>query len=115
MAKDAGAKGEVPGWVILGPDAVPEGWRARAVPMVLVPLTPAEADRLLSGDPVETTITPEDLRLIQLVAKGLSVVEIARVLSMSTRTTYRRVTRLRDEFAVSTLEELSTVLARRGF
>lgn len=106
---------QVPGWVIVDPDAVPDGWRARAVPMMLVPLTPKETDQLLAGEPVESAILADDLPLVRHIARGHTAAEIARALNLSTRTVYRRVTRLRHEFAVPTMEELATELARRGF
>lgn len=112
--RDAQGSG-VPGWVILNSAAVPAGWRSRAIPMVLVPLTDEEADRLLADAPVEPTIAPADLELIHLVARGHTAPEIARTLNVSTRTVYRRITRLRSEFSVSSMEKLATELARRGF
>ena len=106
---------EVPGWVILSPRALPDAWRSRAIPMVLVPLTPLEASELLSDAPVEQAIAAADLSLVQLVARGYSAAEVARSLDVSERTVYRHVARLSDEFGVSTIQELATELARRGF
>ena len=106
---------EIPGWVILSPDAVPEAWRSRGVVMMLVPMTPSEADQLLSDVPVEQGIAAADLPLIHLVARGHSAVEIAEALGVSERTAYRHVARLSEEFGVSTIQELATELARRGF
>ena len=110
-----GESTQVPGWVILRPDLVPDVWRSRAVPAVLVPLMPAEAIELLSAEPVKEGISAADLPLIRLVARGQTAAEIARTLHTSQRTVYRRVARLRDEFGVSTMEQLATELARRGF
>lgn len=115
MSREVQLNGEVPGWVILNPSAVPDAWQSRAIPMVLVPLTPGEGVQLLSEAPVEQDIRAADLPLVHLVARGHSAPEIARVLGVSPRTVYRRVTRMREEFAVSTMEELATELARRGF
>jgi DNA-binding CsgD family transcriptional regulator len=106
---------EVPGWVILSPGALPDAWRSRAIPMVLVPMTPTEASQLLSDAPVEQHIAPADLPLVHLVARGQGTREISRALGVSPRTVNRHVARLRDEFGVSTIQELATELARRGF
>lgn len=115
MSRDEESVGEVPGWVILPPGALPDTWRSRAIPMVLVALTPVEADQLLSRAPVEQAIGLGDLPLVRLVARGHSAAEIARTLAVSPRTVHRRVARLADEFAVSTIQELAAELARRGF
>ncbi len=106
---------EVPGWVILSASVVPDAWRSRTLPMVLVPLMPSEAARLLSDAPVEQHIAPADLPLVHLVARGHSTGEISRALDVSPRTVNRHVARLRDEFGVATIQELATELARRGF
>ena len=115
MSRKEQSTEEFPGWIILTPGAVPEAWRPRAIEMVLVPMTPAEANELLSEAPVEQAIAPRDLPLVHLLARGHSASEIARALNMSHRTVNRHVARLREEFAVSTIQELGTELARRGF
>ncbi|HWL66548.1 MAG TPA: LuxR C-terminal-related transcriptional regulator [Actinomycetota bacterium] len=115
MSRNAPSTEEVPGWVILSPTAVPDAWRSRTIPMVLVPLTPAEASELLSDATVEQGIAPADLPLIHLVARGYSAAEISRELGVALRTVNRHVARLRDEFGVATIQELASELARRGF
>ncbi len=115
MNQEAQSNGEVPGWVILSPSAVPDPWRSRAIEMMLVPLTRAEASVLLSDAPVEQVIAATDLPLVHLVAQGHSAAEISRALGLSLRTVNRHVARLRDDFAVATIQELATELARRGF
>jgi DNA-binding CsgD family transcriptional regulator len=115
VSRDGQSNDEVPGWVILRPDAVPDAWRSRTIPMALVPLTPAEARELLSDAPVEQDIAVADLPLIRLVARGHSAAEISRELDVSPRTVNRHIARLRVEFAVATIQELATELARRGF
>ena len=115
MSHDAPSTADVPGWVILSPSAVPESWRSRGIPMVLVPMTPSEASELLSDTPVEQDIPVADLPLVHLVARGHSAAEISRALGVSLRTVNRHVARLRDEFRVATIQELATKLARRGF
>jgi DNA-binding CsgD family transcriptional regulator len=106
---------EIPGWVLLSPDAVPEVWRPRGVTVVLVPMTPSEAAQVLSRTPAEQSVTAAELPLVRLVAKGHSAEQIARELRVTSRTVHRHVARLRDAFGVSTLQELATELARRGF
>ena len=106
---------EVPGWVILSPGAVPEAWVSRAITVMLVPMTPREASALLSDTPVEQDIAPRDLPLVHLVARGYSAAQIARALDISHRTINRHIARLREEFTVSTIQELASELARRGF
>lgn len=102
--------------MILRPDAVPDVWQSRTIPMVLVPLTPAEAREFLSDAPIEQDIAAVgDLPLIRLVARGHSAAEISRELGVSLRTVNRHVARLRNDFAVATIQELATELARRGF
>jgi DNA-binding CsgD family transcriptional regulator len=115
VSQEGQPNGEVPGWVILSPGAVPDAWLSRTIPMVLVPLTPAEARQLLSDAPVEQGIAAADLPLVRLVARGHSATEIARALGVSPRTVHRHVARLSDEFGVATIQELATELARRGF
>lgn len=106
---------EVPGWVLVSPGAVPDQWRSRAVPMLLVPLGPAEAAQVLSQKPAEQAIPASQLPLVRLIATGHSAAEIARELDCSPRTVHRHVARLRDDFRVTTIQELATELARRGF
>ncbi len=115
MNQDAQSTEDVSGWVILSPGAVPDAWRSRAIEMVLVPLTPAEAGELLSGAPLEQQVPVADLPLVRLISRGHSVVEISRALGVSPRTVNRHVARLREEFAVATTQELAAELARRGF
>ena len=115
MSGSAREYGEVPGWVILSPDAVPERWRSRAIPMVLVPLVPAEATQLLSDATVEHHIPAVHIPLVRLVARGLSAVEIAREIGVSPRTVQRHVARLSQDFGVATIQQLATELAKRGF
>ncbi len=115
MSVNAKTAGEASGWLILSPEAVPDAWRSRAIPMVHVPLMPSEAVQLLSGAPVEQDIAAADLPLVHLVARGRSSAEISRELGVSQRTVNRHVARLREEFAVATIQKLASELARRGF
>ena len=115
MRRNEASSDEVPGWVILSPGAVPEAWLSRAITVMLVPMTPSEENTLLSGTPVEQDLAPRDLPLVHLVARGHSAAEIARALDISHRTVNRHIARLREEFAVSTIQELASEVARRGF
>ena len=115
MRNQAQADGEIPGWVILSPDSVPEHWRSRAIPMLLVPMLPAEAAQALSNAPVEDGMTAGQLPLVRLLARGLSAAETARELGVSPRTVQRHVARLSDQFGVATIQQLATELARHGF
>jgi DNA-binding NarL/FixJ family response regulator len=101
--------------VILSQGEIPDAWTSRAIPLWLVPLTPAEARDLLSDAPVEQDIAGTDLSIVRLVARGLSAAEVSREVGVSLRTVHRRVARLRDEFGVETIQGLATELARRGF
>ena len=103
------------GWLLLAPDAVPERWRDRGVPMVLVPLLPAEASAVLTGGSAAPVTRPEDEQLLRLAARGEAVGTIARHLHLGTRTVQRRLARYRDEFGVASATELRVELARRGF
>ena len=115
MRNEGPPEGEVPGWVILSPESVPERWRSRAIPMMLVPMLPAEAAQLLSNAPVEHGIASAQVPLARLLARGLSTAQIARELGISPRTVQRHVVRLSDQFGVRTIQQLVTELARRGF
>lgn len=105
---------QIPGWLILDPRHVPEAWKDRAREMAWVPLLPAEAERILNegtADPTET----EDPQFVRLVARGASAGDLARQLSMSTRSVHRRLARLRDSLGVTSSAELAAELSRRGF
>ncbi|HEV3472443.1 MAG TPA: LuxR C-terminal-related transcriptional regulator [Actinomycetota bacterium] len=115
MSDEIQSNRDVPGWLIVNPDAVPQHWQERALPAMVVPLTPAEADQLFAAKPIETGLQTADLELVRLIASGHTAAEIGRSLNLSTRTVYRRVTALRRELEVETIEELATELARRGF
>ena len=115
VTEETQSKDEIPGWVILSPGAVPDVWRSRAVPVLLIPLTPAEAVQVLSQTPAEQAIAASDLPLVRLLARGYSAARIARVIGVSPRTVHRHVARLSDDFGVSTTQELAAELARRGF
>ncbi len=112
-----GDGGEVPpgGWVFLEPGAVPERWAERAIPVMLVPLTPEESAQMLNGQPVDAGALAPDADLMRLVARGLSAEVIARRLGLAARSVYRRLARLREIFGVGSTAELAAELARRGF
>lgn len=103
------------GWLLLHPDAVPEHWRARAVPMMLVPLLPSEADRVLAGEAALPALTTEEHELLRLAAKGATADEIARQVHLAPRTVQRRLARYRSELGVTSHGELRAALAKLGF
>jgi DNA-binding CsgD family transcriptional regulator len=83
--------------------------------MMLVPLLPAEAAQLLDNAPVEHGIAAAQVQFVRLLAQGLSAAQIARELGISPRTVQRHVARLSGQFGVTTIQQLSAELARRGF
>jgi len=95
-------------WLLVPPEVASEEWRARGVPLLLVPLEPAEA--VSAAPPLE----PAEEALARLVARGQSPRIIARELSVPLRTVYRRLANLRERFGASSTAELGTELARRG-
>lgn len=112
-----GNGGELPpgGWIFLEPGAVPERWAERAIPVMLVPLTPEESGQMLNAEPVDAGTLAPDADLMRLVARGLSAEVIARRLGLAARSVYRRLARLRETFGVASTAELAAELARRGF
>jgi DNA-binding NarL/FixJ family response regulator len=104
------------GWLFVPHAAVPAKWRDRAVPMALVPLLPDEVAGLLDEGRVDPhPQSPERVRLMHLVARGLPNRAIARDLAVSPRTLDRRLQELREELGVTTTSRLATVLSRQGF
>lgn len=81
----------------------------------MVPLLPAEADTLLEGGPAAPELDPEDVPLAALLARGLSIGEIAGELGLNPRSVQRRLARLYRSFAVDSKAALSSLLAARGF
>ena len=110
-----GDEGNPAGFLFLHPDALPEQWSDRAVPIVMVPLTAEESAQVLSDEPVKPDTVAADTDLMRLVARGLSAEIIARRLGLAPRSVYRRLARLREAFGADTTAELATELARRGF
>lgn len=103
------------GWLLLAPEAVPERWRDRSVPMMLVPLLPGEASSLLAGEPVLPVVSKDDETLLRMAARGASAGAIARRLHVGPRTVQRRLARYRKDLGVTTHAELRAELAKRGF
>jgi len=102
-------------WLFMAPDLVPQSWQHRAVPAVLVPLLPEEAERVLAEGRALSRLDPEDLALAHLVADGVPVRQIADRLHLAPRSVYRRLATLREEVGVHNMTELVAELARRGF
>ncbi|MFM2340963.1 MAG: hypothetical protein RLZZ592_616 [Pseudomonadota bacterium] len=84
-------------------------WAAQALGPLL-----AEASRLnaLARPPVLPTLTPAELRVARLVARGLSYKEIARQLDRSVSTIDHQTRRLREKFGVHSNARLMPLLDR---
>lgn len=107
--------GRIPGWLILDPEQVPEAWKDRVQPMAWVPLLPTEADQILDEGRAQPAMAAQDPEFLRLAARGDSPGDIARRLSISTRSVHRRLARLRDSLGVASGAELAAELSRRGF
>jgi DNA-binding CsgD family transcriptional regulator len=107
------AKGAV-AWLFMPPADVPERWQRRAVPLMMVPLLPAEAESVLSEGAVEPDLRGEE-DLLRLVAQGLTRETIARRLGVSVRTVQRRLAAIQNRTGAGSLPELAVQLAQRGF
>jgi DNA-binding CsgD family transcriptional regulator len=99
----------------MDPESIPERWSDRAVPLVMVPLTPDESSQLFGEGPIESDELGPDADLMRLVARGLSAEVIATRLGLAPRSVYRRLARLREVFGIASTAELATELALRGF
>jgi DNA-binding CsgD family transcriptional regulator len=102
-------------WLVLEDDDVPEQWSHRSMQVTVLRLSADEAKRLLSGDHARPTVGSDDEELARLVASGLGVSEIAKQLHLTTRSIYRRLSRLRVAFGVATVGELAATLSRLGY
>lgn len=107
--------GDQDAWLVVRGTAVPEPWRARGRPAMLVPLLPGEVARLLAGQPAEPELTEEDEELATLVARGLTASQIARELGISLRATQYRLAGMRRRVGAGSTPELAALLSRRGF
>jgi DNA-binding transcriptional ArsR family regulator len=103
------------GWLFLRPEAVPEHWSDRSVPMNLVPLLPEEVGEFAGMTPADPYDDVNSAKLVTLVARGKSIHDIAREMKLGERTVDRHVKRLREKYGVTTKGELSALLARLGF
>lgn len=103
------------GWVFVTPDSLPEQWRGRTVPVLMVPLTGAEVAAALGGRPAGQGIGAEDEPLVALTARGLSTRTIAAELQLTPRQVERRLAALRARLGVASKAELAASLARLGF
>ena len=102
-------------YVFMPPEDVPDGWADRASPLMLIPLTPDEAAGLIKAEPIRSGADRDELRLMQLVAAGRYIDEIADELTLAPRTVFRRLAQLRRRYGVASTAELAVVLARAGF
>ena len=103
------------GWLFLRSEVVPDRWRDRAQPALLVPLLRGETENLLSEGQVEPEILLRDEPLARLAARGRTAAAIARELGLSRRTVERRLAALRLRLGVDSTAELALVLSQRGF
>jgi DNA-binding CsgD family transcriptional regulator len=99
-------------WLLLTPDAVPDGWAHRATPLVAVGLVPEELERFRRGLPVMDGLPPQDAAVAGLVAQGASTATIARQLNISRRTAERQIASLRKRFGAQSRADLVARLAR---
>ncbi len=106
---------EARGWLFLQPQDIPERWRSRGMDVRLVPLLPEEVEGILLEGKTEPALEGPDEAVARLVARGLTVTQIAGELRMAPRTVDRHVARLRERFGVQSTAELSSLLARWGF
>jgi DNA-binding CsgD family transcriptional regulator len=100
-------------WLLLAPDACPDAWLRRAVPVMRVPLRPDEAAAVLDERPRPPSLASDE-ELARLLSRGLSTLQISLALGISPRTVFRRVARLRRDFGASSTKELVSLLARYG-
>lgn len=103
------------GWVFLHPSRLPEGWRRRAIPVLLVPLLPPEAEAIFNGKETALRLDPEDEQMAALLARGETVGAIARRLGVPPRSLDRRLAELRERVGAGSTAQLATMLARAGF
>lgn len=68
----------------------------------------------LDGDAPSAKLTPREREVLQLIAEGMSLKEIAAVLKISTRTVEYHRYNLTDKLGLKTVAELARYAARRG-
>ena len=102
------------GWILLPDDQVPHRWRARAVPLMLVPVVGRELADLLDGR-TPSDLAPMDERIVRLLAAGEAQAAIARETGLSLRTVQRRIAVLCRKFDADTTPDLRARLAAAGF
>ena len=102
-------------WLVLDPDSVPDRWKERAFPAVVVPLTPEETAEVLNEGSTRPLMPAEEEAVARLAARGTSAEEIARELHMTSRSVYRRLARLRERMGARNAAELASKLSRSGF
>ncbi len=101
-------------WVLMDHEAVPPHLRERSVDLALVALLPRELESLL-GERAVRLASAEDESVAALVARGVPTPELARHLSISRRTAYRRVARLKKQVGARSHPELVARLSELGF
>lgn len=114
-ARSAPAARSFGGWVLMDPKDVPEAWRARAVPLALVPMLPEEVGNVLKDGETVPRITGADVLLARAIARGISLAQIARDLRLPLRTVQRKCAQFRERLGVETTAELAAALSKQGF
>lgn len=102
-------------WILVDPSDVPEDWRGRGTPLVMLPLLQDEADSILAGRPATPAVDDEELRLLQMVARAPTIRQIAKEMGLGERATQKRLAALRRQFGVGSTSELSALLASKGY
>lgn len=82
---------------------------------MLVPLTPEEAQGILTDEHTTPHLESLDEAIARLTADGLPIARIASELHIGERTVDRHLEKLRVQFGLSTKSELAAFLARHGF
>lgn len=112
---DNGDKQRASAWLLVAPEHLNDRWRHRARQMFAVPLLPSEAEGLLQEGEIAPDMGEAEEEFVALVASGLSPDALARRCGLSLRSVHRRLSVLRDEFAVRSTAELVAQLSARGF
>jgi DNA-binding CsgD family transcriptional regulator len=103
------------GWFLIAPDALPPGWRSRAIPVYLLSLDLDDVKRLIPAkSEIGSQLDDEERAVAELAAQGAAAGEISQQLHLSRRSVFRRLARLRDLAGVRTNAELATRLAKEN-
>jgi DNA-binding CsgD family transcriptional regulator len=109
------AQGEPGAWLFVAPNAVPQRWSHRAIPMSLIPLDRDELAEMLIEGSASPVLDDTDLEIVRLVARGITARRTARMIGISERSVHRRLAALRARYEAQSNAELVAELGRRGF